>query len=77
MSDDSPSIDFELKVLDIAMQAINDNDTVVLSHEDLKSIKSPVSDGDENGAFVLAWVWVSFVDTELDKDNEGESSAED
>ena len=28
-------------------------------------------DGD-NGAYVQAWVWVSFADTELDKENHGE-----
>lgn len=27
-----------------------------------------VSEGDDNGAYVQAWVWVSFADTELDKD---------
>lgn len=27
-----------------------------------------VSEGDDNGAFVRAWVWVSFADTPLDKD---------
>ena len=26
-----------------------------------------VHEGDENGAFVQAWVWVPFYDTELDK----------
>ena len=26
-----------------------------------------VSEGEDNGAFVSAWVWVSFVDTSLDK----------
>jgi len=27
-----------------------------------------VSEGDDNGAYVSAWVWVSFIDTEFDKD---------
>jgi len=26
-----------------------------------------IAEGDDNGAFVSAWVWVSFVDTNLDK----------
>jgi hypothetical protein len=26
-----------------------------------------ISEGDENGAFVRAWVWVDFSGTELDK----------
>lgn len=29
-----------------------------------------VSEGDDNGAYVAAWVWVDFSCTELDKDNE-------
>lgn len=29
-----------------------------------------VSEGDNNGAYVQAWVWVSFVDTPLDKELE-------
>lgn len=32
-----------------------------------------VSEGDDNGAYVQAWVWVSFHGTDLDKDNEVES----
>jgi len=27
-----------------------------------------VSEGDDNGAYVQAWVWVSFADTEFDKE---------
>jgi len=27
-----------------------------------------LSEGDDNGAYVQAWVWVSFVDTEFDKE---------
>ena len=30
-----------------------------------------ISDGDENGAYVGAWVWVDFAGTPLDKDPEG------
>lgn len=29
--------------------------------------QAEVSEGDDNGAYVQAWVWVSFADTELDK----------
>lgn len=29
-----------------------------------------ISEGDDNGAYVQAWVWVSFVGTPLDKDKE-------
>jgi len=27
-----------------------------------------LSEGDDNGTYVQAWVWVSFADTELDKE---------
>jgi hypothetical protein len=27
-----------------------------------------ISEGDDNGAYVHAWVWVSFVGTEIDKE---------
>lgn len=27
-----------------------------------------VSEGDDNGAYVQAWVWVEFADTDLDKE---------
>lgn len=29
-----------------------------------------ISDGDDNGAYVQAWVWVSFAGTQLDKEIE-------
>lgn len=32
-----------------------------------------VSEGEDNGAYVQAWVWVDFTDTELDK---GETEAD-
>lgn len=33
-----------------------------------------VSEGDDNGAYVQAWIWVSFYDTELDKEKEEEDA---
>lgn len=30
-----------------------------------------ISEGEDNGAYVQAWVWVSFADTSLDKDWDG------
>lgn len=30
-----------------------------------------VSEGDDNGAYVAAWVWVSFYQTDLDKARPG------
>lgn len=30
---------------------------------------APISEGEDNGAFVQAWVWVDFTGTSLDKEN--------
>jgi hypothetical protein len=35
-----------------------------------------VSEGDANGAYVQAWVWVDFHGTDLDKDEEDEETVE-
>ena len=32
--------------------------------------EATVSEGDGNGAYVQAWVWVSFADTPLDKEKD-------
>lgn len=34
-----------------------------------------ISEGDDNGAFVRAWVWVSFDGTSLDKDADDDEEA--
>lgn len=28
-----------------------------------------ISEGDDNGAYIQTWMWVSFDDTDLDKDS--------
>lgn len=33
-----------------------------------------VSEGDDNGAYVQAWVWVSFAGTDFDKESDNEWS---
>jgi hypothetical protein len=33
-----------------------------------------VSEGDENGAYIQVWMWVSFEGTKLDKDKEAAAS---
>jgi len=33
-----------------------------------------VSEGDDNGAYVQAWVWVDFAGTELDKEKEDDNT---
>lgn len=35
-----------------------------------------VSEGDDNGAYVRAWLWVDFAGTEFDKDEEGATDDE-
>lgn len=34
-----------------------------------ENAKTKISEGDDNGAYIQAWMWVSFDDTDLDKDN--------
>lgn len=45
--------------------------------DELETDGAIVSEGDSNGAFVLAWTWVSFSGTALDKDAEDEEENED
>jgi len=33
-----------------------------------------ISEGDDNGAYVLGWVWADFAGTELDKEAENEDA---
>ena len=43
-----------------------------VEHEDEGTLEiddhPQISESPENGAYVAAWVWVSFADTELDKE---------
>lgn len=36
-----------------------------------------ISEGDDNGAYVQAWMWVDFADTEYDKEKEKNEDATD
>lgn len=36
--------------------------------DDGADIVGPISEGDDNGAYIQAWLWVDFTGTELDKD---------
>lgn len=49
----------------------------ILAVEDTLEIddNAKVSEGDENGCFVQAWAWLSFADTEFDKEPEVEIEA--
>lgn len=58
-------------------QAVRDRDIVALARRQCVAEgeveiddATAVSEGDDNGAFVKAWVWVEFAGTPLDKDGE-------
>ena len=48
-------------ILDIAREFARDGE---LEIDDQNAV---VSEGEDNGAYVLAWMWVDFADTDLDK----------
>lgn len=43
---------------------------LVETNDELEIDGAITSEGDDNGSFVLAWTWVSFSGTALDKDKE-------
>jgi hypothetical protein len=51
-------------------------DMVAVSDGSLEvDLDAVVSEGDDNGAYVQAWVWVDFADTDLDKENDNDLTA--
>lgn len=50
---------------------------MVETNDELEVDGAITSEGDDNGSFVLAWTWVSFSGTALDKDAEDEEENED
>jgi hypothetical protein len=50
---------------------------LVPTDDELECDGALISEGDNNGAFVLCWVWVDFCGTDLDKNNEDEKEEED
>lgn len=60
-------------VIMLAKQQCNSNDINVINlpHQCSRAaIDEHIREGDDNGAWVKAWVWVDFEDTLLDKDEE-------
>jgi hypothetical protein len=55
-------VDRELLVIDLARAQHQREGWCEIDYDAL------VSEGGDNGAYVQAWVWVNFADTELDKD---------
>ncbi len=51
-------------------------DLVETGDEDFEVDESIVSEGDDNGAYVLGWRWASFYGTDFDKDVENEDEEE-
>lgn len=68
---EDPERTLALQVLRLAKQQVPD-DVQIDFQEDMEHPEALVSLGEDNGAYVQAWVWVSFDGTELDKTEEGE-----
>lgn len=60
----------EQQIVKLAKNQYDQDVVAIVSHESLKQLTSPVSEGDDNGAYVLGWVWVDFEGTALDKAGE-------
>jgi hypothetical protein len=52
------------KILEIAREQLNLDDELELDDD------ARISEGDDNGAWVSVWIYVSFYDTELDKEKD-------
>mgnify|MGYP006899559944 CR=1 FL=1 len=61
-----PLSDRDQKIIDLAIEQclFTDGETELGNEGDT----AMVSEGDDNGAYVRAWVWVSFAGTDLDKE---------
>ena len=54
------------EIIKLAKVYEGDGDNGSIDMDDDELIK--ISEGGDNGAYVSAWVWVSFADTPLDKE---------
>lgn len=63
------------KIIEMAKNLWESDGEIKIDHVSDKDIPAMVSEGDDNGAYVKAWVWVDFAETELDK--EGHDADED
>ncbi len=59
-SDDCPG--YEKAIIGLAKKRYEDEGTLEIDSS------AAVSEGDDNGAYVQAWVWVDFSSTEFDKE---------
>jgi hypothetical protein len=63
-SEPTPERQRELDIIELARQDVRLDDTLEIDGE------PKVSEGDDNGAWVAAWIWVDFSGTSLDKNKE-------
>ena len=60
--------DYREKVIKMAKETYQSEGSIEIDDTAL------ISDGEDNGAYVSAWVWVDFSDTDLDKENAKEDN---
>jgi len=71
----APATKRDMKILDIAQDMRYVRDGEVEIDNPCDGIAT-ISEGDDNGAYVLAWVWADFSGTDLDKEDESKSAHE-
>lgn len=64
-SEPTPERQRELDIIELARQDVRLDYTLEIDDE------PKVSEGDDNGAWVAAWIWVDFSGTKLNKEYEG------
>ena len=69
---DAEELDRANAILLLAQDRLNDDGISVDIPEHPIDIISAVSEGDDNGAYVRAWVWVDFAGTKLEKESDDE-----
>lgn len=66
----TPLSDRDEKIVSVARSMSYVSDGEVEIDDQAEGRATIVSEGDDNGAYVLGWVWADFAGTELDKDKE-------
>lgn len=73
---DAKELDRAKRIIELARDQHHSEGSVEV--DDFDELMNPadavgkVSEGDDNGAYVMAWVWVDFAGTGLDKENDNE-----
>lgn len=71
----APATKRDMKILGIAQDMSYVRDGEVEIDNPCDGIAT-ISEGDDNGAYVLGWVWADFSGTDLDKEDESKSAHE-